>query len=395
MLQLTQNLTQNFSKAPSLIDALQLLADFIQITDNVELSYWILTNNSWECTWKTSSQMDKNLFGENFITAMMDCIRFQNVIKFLPNNNFTELLLVPIRKQQEGISPTVLLYGYPTTKNITEDRKVIAILLANLLVLQMQQKQNNLPQLTTTTAGGILENFATTSVLLVEDMPSYQVVLGGFLQGFGIQPVIVSTGKEAIEKIIGQDFTIILINMQLSDIDGFALAQKIRTTLKYTNTILIMTTENTDTIQHKAVAIGIQDSITKPITHNTIHKILQKYGSRAEKLPDLSFLEMAANNNQAFIKNMLLMTITEFEQFERKIVVFVAENRKDEIHTLYHKIKPHIESYKLEVLKNLLLEVFAIENKETQMAILAKIQMEIHKICSFFQQKIEQANGLN
>jgi CheY-like chemotaxis protein len=65
--------------------------------------------------------------------------------------------------------------------------------------------------------------------LLVDDSNLYQAILSKELNEIGVSLKSAGTGQEALQYATGQHFDLIAISMQLSDMDGIALTQQLRT----------------------------------------------------------------------------------------------------------------------------------------------------------------------
>src|SRR5882724_5292466 len=79
-------------------------------------------------------------------------------------------------------------------------------------------------------------------VLLVDDKParllSYEVVLSVL----GVDCVSALSGTEALERLIEQDFAVILLDVSMPEMDGFEVARLIRTHPRFERTPIIFVT---------------------------------------------------------------------------------------------------------------------------------------------------------
>ena len=65
-------------------------------------------------------------------------------------------------------------------------------------------------------------------VLIVEDYPDMRELLGRVLEGLGYAVVLASHGKEGVEKAIAEKPNLILMDMMMPIMDGWAAARALR-----------------------------------------------------------------------------------------------------------------------------------------------------------------------
>jgi DNA-binding response OmpR family regulator len=100
-------------------------------------------------------------------------------------------------------------------------------------------------------------------VLLVEDDPRVRRVLHLALRDEGYVVVEAATGDDGLRALTGSDPDVVLLDLMLPDIDGFAVCRRIR---RESDVPVIMVTARTDS--HDVVAgleAGADDYVTKPL----------------------------------------------------------------------------------------------------------------------------------
>ena len=98
-------------------------------------------------------------------------------------------------------------------------------------------------------------------ILLVDDEEGLLDMLKIMLQKEGIID-IAATGKQALEKINNVDYSLIVLDIMLPDIDGFQICQEIRK--KSDVPILFISARTSDIDKLTGLNIGGDDYITKP-----------------------------------------------------------------------------------------------------------------------------------
>jgi PAS domain S-box-containing protein len=104
-------------------------------------------------------------------------------------------------------------------------------------------------------------------LLLVEDHPLNQVVARGILEYAGASVDLAENGQLAVDRLRehGGDYDIVLMDVQMPVMDGFAATAAIREELKLDLPILAMTAGVMQSEQERCIAAGMNDFIAKPV----------------------------------------------------------------------------------------------------------------------------------
>ena len=105
------------------------------------------------------------------------------------------------------------------------------------------------------------------SALVVEDSPTMrQLIVFALSRIKGLSVVEASDGVDALKKLAGQRFDIILTDINMPIMDGLKLTRRVRTDEALKSIpIVIITTESADEDRRRALALGANAYITKPI----------------------------------------------------------------------------------------------------------------------------------
>ena len=122
-------------------------------------------------------------------------------------------------------------------------------------------------------------------MLLVEDNKVNQLVALKVLSNIGIKTEIAENGKQAIEKLEKANethaFTLVLMDCQMPEMDGYQATQAIRLGEAGDNNIAIpiiaMTANAMQGDKQKCLDAGMSDYITKPIIEEQVIEKLKEW----------------------------------------------------------------------------------------------------------------------
>lgn len=117
------------------------------------------------------------------------------------------------------------------------------------------------------TGSGTLPPELKADILLVDDRPEKLLALAAVLAELGQNIVIAHSGKEALRKLLKQDFALILLDVSMPEMDGFETASLIRQRLNSEHTPIIFVTSFGDSDNHitRGYSLGAVDYIVTPI----------------------------------------------------------------------------------------------------------------------------------
>jgi two-component system aerobic respiration control sensor histidine kinase ArcB len=116
-------------------------------------------------------------------------------------------------------------------------------------------------------------------VLLIEDMQLAQKAAANVFTKLNCYFQIVPIAVQGLEEILKEDFDIIFVDLQLPDMNGFALAKVIRQleTGKRTPLIVLTSHNLTDGVTEEARTAGFDDCLQKPLTVVMAQEMLLKH----------------------------------------------------------------------------------------------------------------------
>jgi len=77
------------------------------------------------------------------------------------------------------------------------------------------------------------------NILLVDDQPAKLLTYEAMLDQLGANLIKASSGREALEHLLKQEITLVLMDVSMPDLDGFELAEIIREHPRFRKTAII------------------------------------------------------------------------------------------------------------------------------------------------------------
>lgn len=106
------------------------------------------------------------------------------------------------------------------------------------------------------------------SVLVVDDHPDTSLAICTLLEMEGYRADGVGTGREALEKLLGDDYGVVILDLVLPDISGYEVAEALRRSAKRGVTVIAVSAK--DTVDRTQ----FDDYLPKPFsTEELLHKV--------------------------------------------------------------------------------------------------------------------------
>jgi DNA-binding NtrC family response regulator len=108
-----------------------------------------------------------------------------------------------------------------------------------------------------------MSEFKDAEVLIVDDDEQILVMLQSFLELKGIKSATTQSPTEALDMLRASDIKLILLDINMPEMTGVELLQKIIELVPSANVIMITGFEDLDAAK-KCMELGAKDYITKP-----------------------------------------------------------------------------------------------------------------------------------
>ena len=115
------------------------------------------------------------------------------------------------------------------------------------------------------------------TILVAEDNQMNQQLIHHLMKQWGVNFRLVNNGSEALQELKHHRFSMILMDIQMPVMDGYAATQAIRNDLKLDVPIIAMTAHAMPGEKERCLSFGMNDYISKPVRETELYAILQLY----------------------------------------------------------------------------------------------------------------------
>jgi PAS domain S-box-containing protein len=143
-------------------------------------------------------------------------------------------------------------------------------------------------------------------ILLAEDNPINQKLAIVLLQKAGYSVDAVDNGAQALEKAQSQSYSVVLMDVQMPEMDGFEATGRIREIERESGRhipIIAMTAHAMQGDRERCLAAGMDDYVTKPLEPKVLFSALERWSQLPEAAREAAEPIQDYSNNQGAFSN--------------------------------------------------------------------------------------------
>ncbi|MCF6331187.1 MAG: response regulator [Sulfurimonas sp.] len=201
------------------------------------------------------------------------------------------------------------------------------------------------------------KDFANSRIMIAEDNLINQKVICGLLSESGIQIVVVNDGLEAINYLKkDSNFSIILMDVRMPNMDGFEATRLIRQNDEYNHiTVVSLSGDTAPDDINKMKDAGMQEHLEKPLRINALYSILAAFSFKKKNIIVID-KNIEINNQQELYTAIGIEICGGDENFYKEILNDFIKDYSNSI----LKIQNHIHNNKFLEADKLLLDIGSI-----------------------------------
>jgi CheY-like chemotaxis protein len=116
----------------------------------------------------------------------------------------------------------------------------------------------------------------TGNVLVAEDNDINQVVAQQILLSYGLQVDLANDGQQCIDALKNGHYDLVFMDLHMPNVDGFEACRIIRQTNPDIPIVALTAAVLKDEVQ-KALAVGMNSHLAKPLDHDQLQTVLNRY----------------------------------------------------------------------------------------------------------------------
>jgi len=172
-----------------------------------------------------------------------------------------------------------------------------------------------------------------TNILMVDDQPAKLLSYETILSSLGENLVRATSGQEALNQLLKQEFAVVLMDVCMPDLDGFELASMIRQHPRYQKTaiILISAIHLADMDRVKGYEVGAVDYVPVPVVPEILRAKVSVFVDLYRKTRELERLNLVLEERVSERTADLAALAARLQETDRRKDQFLA--------TLAHELR--------------------------------------------------------
>jgi len=185
-------------------------------------------------------------------------------------------------------------------------------------------------------------------VLIAEDHPMNQQLIGHLMKSWSIEHKIVPNGKEVLKEIKQNSYSLILMDIQMPEMDGYTATSILRNELNSDIPIIAMTAHAMSGEKEKCLQLGMNDYVSKPVKETILYNMIARHSQHVipHELKEshhaginLDYLHQLSGNDAEFEKQILQQFLVQTPVELAHLEEAIQENDYAAVKKIAHSLK--------------------------------------------------------
>lgn len=159
------------------------------------------------------------------------------------------------------------------------------------------------------------------SVLIAEDNAMNRQLVLHLMKSWEIDHTIVTNGREAVEELKRRPYSLVLMDIQMPEMDGYVATQVIRNELRLSVPIVAMTAHAMAGEKEKCLQLGMNDYVSKPIKETLLYNVIGRHAQDITAGPHndfkcirLDYLRQLSGGDAEFERQLLTQFVQQIPE---------------------------------------------------------------------------------
>jgi signal transduction histidine kinase/CheY-like chemotaxis protein/HPt (histidine-containing phosphotransfer) domain-containing protein len=183
--------------------------------------------------------------------------------------------------------------------------------------------------------------------LIAEDNLMNQHLIAHLMKSWSIDYTIVSNGKEVLNELNKDGYSIVLMDIQMPEMDGYTATGIIRNELKRDIPIIAMTAHAMAGEKEKCLQLGMNDYVSKPIKETVLYNIIARHAQLNSFANNngtghhlnLDYLHQLSGNDKDFENKILQQFVIQVPEELAELKTAIEQNNFSGIRRTAHSLK--------------------------------------------------------
>jgi signal transduction histidine kinase/CheY-like chemotaxis protein len=245
-----------------------------------------------------------------------------------------------------------------------------------------------------------IQNLAGNKILAAEDNKMNQMLLTYIFQQWKLDFDLADNGQKAIELLQQKKYDLVLMDIQMPVMDGYAATSFIRNELKMNIPIIAMTAKVFPGEKEKCQGLGMNNYISKPLNEDILYDVLLDYISNTDKqnnnslkinFIDKTYLKKIYKENSEFIRNLVIQFLNQYPKELDQLHLSVNARDFNAVVQYSHNMKTTVLTLNRDA--PLMEHLEAMENAENKATGWEIIQYRMKVLADSRESVLEEVNG--